>query len=1331
MSKEETTQFFGGFCKLKGRENYSVWKFQMKNLLKHDNLWYSIEGYPAGDGDTNEATRRRRDEKALSKINLMIEIGCLSHVMKAETAKEAWESLANAYEDKGLNRRVRLMRNLFSMKLENFSTMEAYVNEILSVSEQLAGIGKPIDDEYIAIIMLQGLPDEYEPMTMALEHSNTKITSDLVKMKLLQDKKWNSSCSGEQSAYFCKKKSFNKNKSNKPWCWNCKQVGHLKYNCPNKNIAEKSSVKKDFQKKSDKKSGDKALLTALGVSGTFKPTDWFVDSGATNHMSARKDWLCNFTEQQETEITVANNCKVYGKGVGDVPINSCSKLDTVSDITKITDVMYVPSLSANLLSVSATVKKGYIVVFDKNGCRILDDVDNAVKGDVKATASEVGGVYRLDMPQENVVESVSTNQYANLSSTESEERLWHRRLGHLNRVSLNLLKNGIATGINFSGDAMDGPPCVPCIEGKHARKPFKASKNKKLVDNKLDLIHTDLCGPMPVKSWSNKRYMLTFIDDHSRKIFVYFIETKDEVKKYIKDFVNMVENECEQTVKVIRSDNGTEYCNRDVSLFFRDRGIKHQLTTPYSPQQNGVAERYNRTIMEKTRSMIQDAACDQRMWAEAANTAVYLINRSPTKMLPGKTPEEIWNNEKKVNLSHLKVFGCPCYVHIPSEKRNKLQPKSKRLTFVGYCEGTKGYRLFDQSNQKIINSRDVIFLENEPQKFSEVNNGILTESEKKEDRNGANEVTVHPLVPILQETNEDIDAEINIQEEENIHLEEEIDEQEQENLEEIQRYPQRDRKKKQYPGFVLYQAVLEPDNEPVSVSEALASSEKHEWQKAMQNEINCLHEKGVWSLVDKPDTNINIVKNKWVFKAKKNAEGETVRYRARLVAKGFTQQEGVDYTDTFSPVIRHSSLRILFALSAAMNLEMDHLDVEAAFLNSDLDEKIYMSQPEGFVQPDQENKVCLLKKAIYGLKQSSRAWNITAKDILLKLGYKESKYEPCLFYKTSEKGIVLIALYVDDFFFFYDDLQMVNETKSELAKNFTIKDLGPISFALGMKIERDRDNLSVKLSQKQYILSLLEKFGILDAKPVGTPLDCNTKFSTDEEYIDNVPYQQLIGSLMYLCVMTRPDIMFAVSYLSQFNINHTKEHWTAAKRVLRYLKGTMDLCLTYSGNDLSLKGYVDADWANNPLDRKSFTGYAFTLANCAISWECRKQSSIALSSTEAEYMAITESAKEAVYLLALLKELLDHKGQIKLLVNNYDNMILFNDNQSAQKIASNPIYHRRTKHIDVRYHYIRDVVTNGQIKLEYMPSTDMISDICTKPLPVPKHKFCTTGLGLL
>ena len=394
-------------------------------------------------------------------------------------------------------------------------------------------------------------------------------------------------------------------------------------------------------------------------------------------------------------------------------------------------------------------------------------------------------------------------------------------------------------------------------------------------------------------------------------------------------------------------------------------------------------------------------------------------------------------------------------------------------------------------------------------------------------------------------------------------------------------------------------------------------------------------------------------------------------------------------------------------------MKIEHLDVKTAFLNGDLKERVLMEIPEGFGNEGNKGKVCLLKKALYGLKQSPRAWYEKINDTLLNIGLKKSKYEPCVYYdgEKNSESLLIVALFVDDLFVFSKSEEKRKKLKETLISKFEMTDLGLAKNMLGIRVTQTKEGIT--WDQKAYVEKLLSKFNMTDCKPVATPLEGKLSCGEASEDLD-VPYQELIGSLMYLSVCTRPDICHTLSYLSQFNKSHGIEHWKAAKRVLRYLKGSLDFKLKFEKTGKPIYGFVDSDWASDE-DRKSYTGYVFKFGGSAVSWESRKQSLVALSSTEAEYIGLTEAAKEATFLRNFLGEYVEFQ----------EPMILYNDNQSAQKLSSNPVFHKRTKHIDIKYHFVREVLQNGVVKIEYLPTEEMVADILTKPLCRVKHlKFC-------
>lgn len=331
--------------------------------------------------------------------------------------------------------------------------------------------------------------------------------------------------------------------------------------------------------------------------------------------------------------------------------------------------------------------------------------------------------------------------------------------------------------------------------------------------------------------------------------------------------------------------------------------------------------------------------------------------------------------------------------------------------------------------------------------------------------------------------------------------------------------------------------------------------------------------------------------------------------------------------------------------------------------------------------------------------------------------------DPCIYRIGHGDNTILIAVYVDDIILVSRNLNKIEELKKNLVQEFDVRDLGEINYCLGIEFSRNNDTIA--LHQSGYIRDILDRFGMTESKPVSTPMDPNVKLVKPDENSDigatKIPYREFIGALIYLAVSTRPDIAFAISSLSQFNDCYDQNHWNAAKRVLRYLKGTIDLGLVFSHSPDPLKCFVDSDWASCPNDRRSYTGYTTILNNGPISWEAKKQRTVALSSTEAEYIGLSETSKEAVYLRNFLTEL----GFQELA-----DVVIFIDNLGAQKLAENPIFHARSKHIDVRHHFIREVLKNNQVKIKHVPTEDMTADLLTKGLPKPKHDRCVKLLGL-
>ena len=432
----------------------------------------------------------------------------------------------------------------------------------------------------------------------------------------------------------------------------------------------------------------------------------------------------------------------------------------------------------------------------------------------------------------------------------------------------------------------------------------------------------------------------------------------------------------------------------------------------------------------------------------------------------------------------------------------------------------------------------------------------------------------------------------------------------------------------------------------------------------------------------------------------------------------------MDYTDTFSPVVHLKTIRTLLALAVAEDWEIQQMDVKGAYLNGTIKEEIYMRQPKGY--DDGTGCLCHLIKSLYGLKQAGRKWNNELNKQLESLGWIPTMVDPCAYARQTAEGIEVVAVWVDNLLLFVSNKSLMKKVKLELESIFEITDLGEPAKIVGIEIDRDRAKQMITISQKQYIESILQKEGLTDAHPVAMPMDPNIQLrpSEGEAQDKSNNYTSLIGSLMYLAVATRLDIAYAVFRLGSYMANPTMSHWVAAKRVLQYLSGTHSYGITYQADEVKLGenqffSYSDASYANND-DATSISGYTFIMGGGMITWGSKKQTSVSLSSTESEYVALADAAREITWLRNLLEGLgYEQRTPTKL----------YGDNNGALAIAENPQYHKRTKHFDTRNHYIRQKVKEKVIKIEYCPMSKMTVDIFTKALPKPKFQLHRAELG--
>ena len=545
-----------------------------------------------------------------------------------------------------------------------------------------------------------------------------------------------------------------------------------------------------------------------------------------------------------------------------------------------------------------------------------------------------------------VLKMLIPDEQVNVAERSSSLQLWHYRLGHLGMDNVNKMMNEqMVDGMNSVNDEKSSV-CEACIMGKQHRCPYPRGHAERSTQP-FEVVHSDVCGPMSVSLFGGSRYYVTFIDDYTRYNCVYFMKNKIEVLEKFKEFHNFAKNLAGERIKVLRSDNGGEYSSRHFDEYLKEKGITRQLTVPNNPAQNGLAERMNRTIVESARSMMFHSNLSVNFWAEAVNTAVYVI-------------------------------------------RNAEQLGAKR-------------------------QRDP------PTRFDE-------------------ECYVAS----------DLTADI---------------------------------------------------NEPTNIEDAFSGEHSHQWKEATKSEYDSLVGNNTWELVPPPDGK-NVVGSRWVFKVKRDVDGSAQRFKARLVAQGYSQSKGIDYQEVFSPVARYNSIRALFAC----DWDVHQMDVKTAFLQGDLDEEIFMKQPEGYIDEERPNHVCRLNKSIYGLKQAARCWNSSIDTFLLSTEYRKCTADPCVYMKSvkrqdGEIDFVIIALYVDDILLFSNNSEMLKREKLALAKRFDVEDLGELHYVLGMCVKRNRGLRTLSISQTKYLERILKKFNMDKCKPVSTPLEARRKFeSLSEDY---------------------------------------------------------------------------------------------------------------------------------------------------------------------------------------------------------------------------------------
>ncbi|PWA94574.1 ribonuclease H-like domain, Reverse transcriptase, RNA-dependent DNA polymerase [Artemisia annua] len=726
-------------------------------------------------------------------------------------------------------------------------------------------------------------------------------------------------------------------------------------------------------------------------------------------------------------------------------------------------------------------------------------------------------------------------------------------------------------------------------------------------------------------------------------------EERDQAFNTFKEFRQKVEMELKVKVKMLRTDR----------------------EAPYSPQQNGVVERKNRIVLSTTRSMMKAMKLPLTFWAEAVRHAIYILNRVPTRALEDKTPYEALYN-RKPNLEYLRIFGCIAYAKITIPNLKKLEDRSIPMIYLGVEEGSKACSLYDPVEKKKHVSRDVKFMETKPWDW---------------DKSGEDTSSQDTFWASFVEDEVDNENPIPVN----------LDDNDNDNHNNMYQIPDptSDPDSPITPPTYNYDPNSEDEVEPTSSSleeeprNFKEASKDKKWIEAMEIELDSINKNNTWTLTTLP-TNQKVIGLKWVYKTKRDAKGNIVKHKARLVAKGYVQEQGIDFDEVFAPVSRIETVRLILALAAYHGWQVHHLDVKSAFLHGELKEEVYVTQPEGFIQQGNSGKVYKLTKALYGLRQAPRAWNIKLDQTLKSLDFKKCNLEQAIYMKRSKISTLIVGVYVDYLIITGTPKKEIDLFKSQMKDKFEMSDLGLLAYYLGIEVSQTGGDITIK--QSGYINKILKETNMTDSNDTKIPMDPGTKLvkAEDGNPVDATYYRSLIGSLRYL-LHTRPDLSYSVGLLSRFMQDPKDHHLKAIKQVIRYIKGTKDHGIIYKKEGgCKITGYSDSSYGINTDQGKGTTGIVFYFGESPITWCTQKQPTVALSSCESEFMAATGAACQALWLKRLLSELTGwQEKRITLRV----------DNISAIQLVKNPVFHGRSKHIDIRYHFIRECVENGHINV--------------------------------
>ena len=1051
-------------------------------------------------------------------------------------------------------------------------------------------------------------------------------------------------------------------------------------------------------KRSDTDVDDLALYCGSDLSTpdvSVTSIEWIADTGATSHVTALRSVFATYTEASTT-IVAANDQHLRVVGKGDIVLLVATLGDGGQVRLTLKDVLHVPEVKFNLLALGNVVKRNASVTISPQASFIsFGDGRTRILLDTRAS----GHLVLCSVP------AVCSTALAVEAASQKTSRLLHNKLGHRHIVT-----------------------CEPCELAKSTRVSVPKQSNPRTAEP-CQLLYIDIAGPLEVDDLRGMRYAVSVVDDNTRFTWTFLIKRKSDVCHVLAKL--RVDRHMRHGLRgaTLQSDSDMVFKAMEFRSVCTDFGVVQRFSPPHTQAKNGVVERVFRTLFETTRAMLLAAGLPKPYWGLAVKHATLVHNISPKQRLSGATPFHALTGHA-FPADVLRPFGVPAFVHVEKTGRAKLDDRAKKGVYIGFSHEDQANLVFFPDTNRVVSTIHVSFgIVEAPEPAPSASagerlalpmpapNATATPSEQPPDLVNSDVDTNDDEDPLLADIGSETAWTASAAPcaggagETNVHA--------------------TPVSSPTMPSIDSASAHCDPPSstalaiEPSSIKQALESPEADEWRTAILNEMVAMRENSVFEEVVAEDVprGTKLLQSMIIFKKKLDDKGNVVKYKARWVAKGYSQTKGVNYDETFAPTATITAIRLLLSMACQRGMNIQQMDVTTAFLNAPIDHEIYV-RPPPLPELFADGVVLKLRRGLYGLKQSPRLWNNTLDKWLREYGLAQTESDSCVYTMARVPDRLLwVAVYVDDLLIFADNDKDMAAFKSGMSARFSMKDLGEPDLCLGIKITYDRAARRLTLSQEHYVRHVLATFAMADCKPVGTPL-CTGYIDAPADQavpMPDVPFRPLMGSLLYAATMTRPDISAAVSILCRHMKHYNADHWTAAKHLLRYLRGTLAYTIVYDGSappsDITqLHGYSDASYGSDSATARSRTGFVMLCAGGPVAWSSKLQSVVATTAAEAEYMALTATAQETIFLRQLIVEIAHDSGERT--EKELPPTLVYTDNQPALHVANRSS--TRMRHIRIKQHFIRHCVGEGLIELRYCPTGEMVADCLTKILGKPK-----------